>query len=531
MPYQSSGGRRNNVQIGVGRSIWGGTPPPPIPERVLDGIPGCAAWVALLFCIASAVAFPQALLALAAILGAYTVIRMVIMCAANLYGLRLIRRWERVNWYARYCEDVAQRGAQDVMAWEQVRHLVLIPNYKEPIPILRRTLENLAQQYEAKKRITVVLAMEAGEQDCDKKAEQLMAEYSDRFANFFYSIHPSGLPGEMRGKSSNEAWAARWAKREIIDVLGYNIDHVIVSTMDADTLWHKDYFYALTYHFAVSPQRYTTLWQSPIRYHGNIWEINPLLRIVNAYSSAYELGYLALEMFQPMPMSSYSISLRMLEGSGYWDPDVIAEDWHMFIKAFFASGAEMRIVPLFLPFLATATTGDNLWEAAKNRYQQTLRHAWGSKEVGYIIAKMLEHPELPFMPSLRLLMRAAHDILLAGAGWVIITVGSQLPVILNPGILPPFLDIVREPLRHPVPALLLLSGATVIVVGALFWVQDVILRPPRTRPATLGDRILTMLSFPLLPVLTLIFLALPVLQAQTRLLVGVPLQYKVARKL
>ena len=51
MPYQSSGGRRNNVQIGVGRSVWAGTPPPAIPERTLDGIPGCLAWIALLLSI------------------------------------------------------------------------------------------------------------------------------------------------------------------------------------------------------------------------------------------------------------------------------------------------------------------------------------------------------------------------------------------------------------------------------------------------------------------------------------------------
>jgi ABC-type uncharacterized transport system involved in gliding motility auxiliary subunit len=59
----------------------------------------------------------------------------------------------------------------------------------------------------------------------------------------------------------------------------------------------------------------------------------------------------------------------------------------------------------------------------------------------------------------------------------------------------------------------------------------VTVRPPRNRRMTLRERALTLLSFPLLPVLTLIFVALPVLQAQTRLLLGVSLQYQVARKL
>jgi hypothetical protein len=47
----------------------------------------------------------------------------------------------------------------------------------------------------------------------------------------------------------------------------------------------------------------------------------------------------------------------------------------------------------------------------------------------------------------------------------------------------------------------------------------------------LTERLLTIISFPLMLVLTLIFVALPTLQAQTRLLVGIPLQFRVTRKI
>lgn len=523
MPYQSSGGRRNNVQIGVGRSVWGGTPPAPIPERVLDGIPGCMAWIALLFCIASAVAFPRGLLFIAALLGLYSAVRFLLAGVANVMGLRLIKQWEQTDWYAKY----KQEADPDSLPWGVVKHIIIIPNYKEPIEILRLTLDNLSRQYEARQRITIVMAMEAGEQNCAEKGEQLRSEYSHCFENFYYTVHPSGLPSEMRGKSANEAWAARWIKRKLVDEKGYNPDHMVVSTMDADTKWHQDYFYALTYQFATNPNRYVRFWQSPIRYHGNIWDINPLMRLVNAYATAFELAYLAAPWWLPMTMSSYSMSLRLLDSAGYWDTDVIAEDWHMFIKAFFHSNAELELEPIFLPFLAHATTGDTLWDAIVNRYQQTLRHAWGSKEVGYIIAKMLEHPEIPFMPSFKLLVRVAHDILLAGAGWVILTVGSQLPVYLHPQIVPPLHEIPQNPTF----LLLTISGILVIVLGIVFWVQDVIVRPPRTKPFTLSEGFWTLVSFPLLPILTLIFVALPVLQAQTRLLIGISMQYQVARKI
>ncbi len=525
MPYQSDGGRRNNVQMGVGQSLWGASPPPPIPERALDGIPGCLAWLALMFCVASALAFPRVVLTLAALLGAYTALRFVLAAVANFKGMRLIRRWEQTDWKAKY--DTEAAGRADVLSWDAVKFLVIVPNYSEPFEILQRTLAHLAKQYEARRRMTVVLAMEGAEAGASAKAERLIAEFGPCFAHMMYAVHPRGLPGEVRGKSSNQAWAARQAKRRLVDELGYDIDTIIISTMDADTLWHPNYFFALTYAFAISPHRHARTWQAPIRYHGNIWDISPPMRLVNAYGGAFELAYLAAPWWQAIPISSYSMSLRLMDASGYWDTDVIAEDSHMFIKAFFSSDAELELEPIFLPFLATATTGDTVWEVVKARYQQTLRHAWGSKEVGYIIARMLEHPEIPAGRGLKLLLRVAHDILLAGAGWIILTVGSQLPVLFNPGLVPPLNEIGRDPII----LVLVIASLLVVVLGIVFWAQDVASRPPRTRSITLRERLLTLVSFPLLPILTLIFVALPVMHAQTRLLLGGSLQYQVARKL
>ncbi len=523
MPYQSTGGRRNNVQLGVGQSIWAGTPPPAIPERLLDGIPGCLAWVALLFCIAGAVAFPRAILVVAVLLAFYSALRFLLSGIANIIGLRRIHQWETTDWCAIYERD----ESPDKLAWDAVQHFVIIPNYKEPTPLLERTLDSLARQYQARQRLTIVMAMEAAEDGCVEKAEDLRRHYAPKFANFYYTVHPRGLPGEMQCKSANEAWATRWVKRRMVDEGGISLDHILITTMDADTIWHPQYFYALTCLFATNTDRYRRFWQGPIRYHGNVWEINPLQRILNAYSSALELAYLAAPWWTPMPMSSYTLSLRLLDMSGYWDSDVIADEWHMFIKSFFTRDGEVKVERVFLPFLAEAVTGDTLVESARNRYLQSLRHAWGSKEVGYTVAKMLEHPEIQFWTMFQLLFRISHDIFLASAGWIIMTVGSQLPLLLNPALR---IQMLSEGFSNPIFALLQIAFALVSVLGIVFWYQDVIVRPPRNRPQTLSERLMTLLSFPLLPLLTLFFVAVPTLQAQTRLLLGSPLQFRVTKK-
>src|SRR6185369_13619070 len=103
VPYRSNENeRRNKVQLGVGWSLWGTSPPPPIPERVLDGIPGFLAWFAFLFSVASAVAFPRTLLMIAAVLGAYTAIRFFMAAIAAYLGLGKIKRAEVTDWKAHY---------------------------------------------------------------------------------------------------------------------------------------------------------------------------------------------------------------------------------------------------------------------------------------------------------------------------------------------------------------------------------------------------------------------------------------------
>jgi hypothetical protein len=519
MPYRSSGNRRNSVQFGVGRSIWSGSPPPAIPEQVLDGIPGFLAWLALLLTVAGAVLRPRAVIAIATGLAFYSSLRFAFGAVANIVGLRRIRRWEKRDWQAEY----DRLAGPDSMRRTDVHHVVIIPNYKEPVSVLSRTLDALAKQENALTQMTIVLAMEAGDSESLAKAEHLQQAYRPQFANVYFTIHPKGLPGEMQCKSANEAWAARWIKRKLVDQKGYDIDHIIVTTMDADTVWHPTHFACLTTLYALNPERHLRFWQAPIRYHSNIWEIDPTMALVHAYSSAWELAYLAAPGWIPLPMSSYALSLRLLDGVGYWDGDVIADEWHMFIKAFFQREGRIKLERVFLPFSGEATSGDNLWQSVKNRYQQSLRHAWGSKEVGYTLARIIEYPQIPRWDGLRLFFRVAHDIILAGAGWVIMTLGPQIVLILYP-------ELFFAEWNTPVFLLLQFSLALVSILGAVFWFLDIRLRPPRPHPWTVKDVLLTVISFPLLPVLTLIVLAIPAIQAQTLLMFGMPIQFKVTKK-
>ena len=485
MPYQFNGNRRPSPQVGVGWAAWGTAKPVTMSESVLNAIPGALAWTSLLVVFVAALFAPLVMLWGAALLAFYSAVRFVFAGAAVVLGLRRVRAWEAIDWNAYYREHATASS----LPLERVHHLIIIPNYRESSQTLRLSLQRLVEQNINRAQISVMLAMESGEDGARDKGRALKAEFEEHFANFFVEVHPKGLHQEMQCKSANEAWSARWAKRRLVDEDTYLIDDIIVTTMDADTLWHKNYLHALSALFAIDEQRHAAFWQAPIRYHSNVWDVNPFIRLIHAYSTAWELAYLAAPWWQALPMSSYSLSLKLLDQTGYWDPDVIADEWHMYIKAYFKREGDLVLRPVFLPFSANATGGDNLFDAFRQRYEQTLRHAWGAKEIGYTIAQIQNNPHQDRARSLHLLFRVAHDNLLAGAGWIILTAGTQLPALLHA-------DKVQTWTSEPQFYLLQASFFVVTILSLLFWWADVRTRPARADEATWKERLYTLISLP-----------------------------------
>lgn len=522
MTFGSSGNRRGlalGVKRGFKRATRVDAPPPAAPgERILDGIPGFLVWVSLILVSVGAVYAPIPVVTVGALIGAYMAVRMLMAATANLMGLRRIRQWERTDWRAEY----ERRKTAHSLAWEQVRHVIIIPNYKEELSVLRGTLTRLAASPLARNQIIVALAMEAGDPNAASTAATLRAEFENQFLSILPTLHPKGIAGEVAGKSSNVAWSARHVAKTLVDEMGISLDQTVVTVGDADSILHVHYLECLNCLFAVSPKRHMAIWQAPIRYNGNVWDVHPSLAIVQAYSAAWELAYMSGSWWQALPMSTYSLGMRLASDVGFWDANVIAEDWHMFIKCYFGRQGLLEFAPIYLPFSACSVTGDTFLESCRNRYTQTLRHAWGAKEIGYTIKRMVEKP-IPLHRALRVLLRVSHDNLMAGAGWVIMTVGTQLPLVLNP-------KLFSERFFAPEFLLIQMSLLMVITVGILFYLIDLKMRPPRPRAVTLVDIGMTLSSFVILGFLVLILVALPVIEAQTRLMLGVPLEYKVARK-
>ena len=354
---------RDSHQDGSLCRIRGGLPAKPTKNDVRDTtsldlvsdlrhfgykIPGMSTWLVFVILVIGAVLIPNAALVVLQLIGFYLMLRIALVVI--FYPVSLIRshRWEARARLA------AQNGTSLAGAASSVHHVVIIPNYKEPIAILVRTLRALAVQENARQQLTVVLAMEESDKDGAAKAHRLRSQFEDQFAHFLVTFHPAGLPNEAAGKGSNENWAARRAKEELVDRLGLPIENMTLTSCDADSVFNPYYFATLARLFVADPERHRRFWQAPLRYDNNTWQLTAPLRLLTFFMNATLGSELADPLTIDLPLSTYSLSFKLADEAGYWDGAVISEDWHMFLRCLFATGGKVRLRPIFLPTSADA---------------------------------------------------------------------------------------------------------------------------------------------------------------------------------
>lgn len=134
---------------------------------------------------------------------------------------------------------------------EEVVHVIILPNYMEDIDTLRTTLSVLAShpralsQYEvrfslhdvddANSQLKMWLAMEQKETDVYETAAQLSSSFEGSFLRLQSTSHPFDLPGEISGKGSNVAFAARHIIQQHRPSLKEDPCNVIITVIDGSS--------------------------------------------------------------------------------------------------------------------------------------------------------------------------------------------------------------------------------------------------------------------------------------------------------
>lgn len=410
--------------------------------------------------------------------------------------------------------------AAELHGFEKVYHCIIIPEFKEPIHILKRTIENLAKTEFPKERMIIVLATETKDPDAQQTAEILNKEFGHQFGKFITTSHPL-TPGEVAGKSSNMAWAAK----QLAEKLGeWNIptELATVTSCDADALIHPKYFSDLTVQFLTDPHRELKFYQGAILFYSNIWRIPLPNRFLNILNSIWNLASLS-QTSRLINFSTYSLSFKTAQESGFWSVNVIPEDYHMFFQVYFSKGEHVSVQPIFLPIFVDAAESKNFYRTFINQYEQSKRWAWGVSDIPYVIGGMIIHHEISLFDRLRRLILLLEHHVFWSANWFLLTIGGVVPPLVNPAFAR---TVFGHNLSQLSSGILTLSTVFLLVVFYIDWK----LKPPKPENFKNWTLPFLYLQWFTLPVIAFFLSALPGLDAHTRLLLGKRLEYRVTEK-
>jgi cellulose synthase/poly-beta-1,6-N-acetylglucosamine synthase-like glycosyltransferase len=484
-------------------------------KRALEILPGFVSWSLILFPFWGSLIFPVAVAYYVIAFAVYWLYRSLSVALLSILAHFKIKAAKQFDWIKDLKKHFPQR-------WKSIHHIVIIPTYKEPTHILRRTLESLTKQSFPLKNIHVMVSFEAREGESAKeKAKKLQAEFKNKFGHLWVTYHPD-IEGEVKGKSANTSWGAKKAKGLLVDKHRVALEKITITSEDADAVMHHHYFANLTFEFLNTSRPHNKIWQGNIVFYNNIWRVPAPVRVMASIFSVTQM-YILMRKDRLVNFSTYSTSLKHVHEIGYWDTNVIPEDYRLFFKSYFAKKGDFRVEPIFLPIYQDAAESNTTIETYKNQYEQLKRWAWGTSDDAYIIRQFVLTEGVPFWDKSIRVLKVIEDHFLWPVNWFAITVSAMLPPLLNEQF---NRTMIGKTLPQVTSFLLTISLLSLIVI----FIIDALNRPPHPQKRNLFSYIVQPLEFLILPIAGFFFSALPGIDAHTRLMLGKYIEYRVTEK-
>lgn len=481
-------------------------------RRTLEIIPGFVSWSLITLPIWGSYFIPWVVAYFILFFDVYWFYKSFSLAITAFISSRKIKKAERQNWL---------ELAKPIENFEKVSHIVVIPNYKETLEKLRKTIESLSNQTFPTKRIFVVLAMEEREEQAKERGEKLVDEFKNIFGDIIVTLHPD-IDGEVKGKSSNEAYGGKIAYKKFVKTGIIDYEFATISSVDADSIFDPQYYSYLAHSFLTDNNRHAKFWQSANVNYNNFWNVPAPIRIISFFGSLYRTALL-VQKDRLVSNSTYSLSLKLLHEIGYWDTDVIPEDYRIFFKAFYKKQGNIFAEPIFLKTSMDAPLSSSYINTLKNKYQQERRWSWGASDDPLFIKWWLTVPNIPFYRKTTMLFHVLLDHFLWPVNWFIITIAANIMPFVNP-------VFARTTLGYTLPKLAGFILTLCLVATAAMMIIDFRQRPKHQKISK-KRQLLFPLEFLLLPIVGFFLSALPALISHTQLMLGKRLEYKVTEKL
>ena len=395
----------------------------------------------------------------------------------------------------------------------------LIPTYTEKYEVLHATVKALHDQnFPGKQMVCAIITRETDYGGIENVA-RLREEFGEHFLSFLHIKDPL-LPGIVVGKSAAMAYAGPVLRRHC-DELGLDPRKTMVTDLDSDFRLHPQYFAYITKEFLTADHHLTSIWQPVPVFLNNIWRVPTAVRIMASAATQWQM-FLHQHPHRLVMFSSYTMALQLASEVGYWDDDVIPEDSRFFWKSFFHYGEKLKVRPAFLPVYGDAPRARDYTTTHVSQYNQIKRWAWGATDIPYVSQRILEHTEIPW----KLRARRFSQLIFNHLSW------ATLPVLLFlGGSLPATIDLDYS--LAPVSVVIGWTTAGILTITLLNTIALIQVDKrvcPRPRHWGWWQMRYSEIQLFLYPLVGLALSVIPALEAQTRLMFGAYLEYKVTEK-
>ena len=428
--------------------------------------------------------------------------------------------------------------------WNNIYHLIVIPMSKEPLEVVRDSFKSLEMNDYPKDKMIVVLACEERTKEFDQKtAEEIEKEFGSRFFKFLVTWHPDKIAGEIAGKGSNETWAAKKAKKEIIDLLrpvksrktgispkaklfnevNISYENIIFSSFDVDTCIFPKYFSCLTYSYLTVEKPTRTSFQPIPLYVNNIWQ-TPVISRIFSFSATFWHTINQERSERLVTFSSHSMSFKTLLDVGFKQTNIISDDSRIFWQCFLKYNGDYRVQPLYYPVSMDANVANSFLRTLVNIYKQQRRWAYGMGDIPYFLFGFLKNKKISFSKKFSLgselieghVSWATSSILIFLLGWLPLFLGGR--------------EFSQTLMSYNLPRIIS-RIMTISMFGLIISIYlSFLILPPKPPEYGRFKYLIFIFGWLLFPVMMVFFAALPALDAQTHWMLGKYMGFWVTEK-
>lgn len=468
-----------------------------------------ASIIILTFIVAISLSFIKPLWAIYFIIvfSVYWIVRLFYMLIWLMLSWYKYRRDIKINWF-----EKLQGLPRDYLDYY---HVITLPTYKEPYEVIERTFEELLKcEYPANKMI-IVLGGEAGDRDNFLQiAEKIRQKYAFNFYHFMVTVHPRSAD-ELPGKGSNVHYMERHLK-EFIDDQQLSYEKVIVSCFDIETLPHPQYFACLTYKYLTHPNPTHASYQPLVLYNNNVWESNPIIRVVACATTFWLLTDMSRSE-RLLTFSSHSMSFKMIVDVDGHEKTIVSEDSRICLQAIVKYDGDYEVVPMFVTVSMDTVYIGKFWQSLGNQYKQMRRWAWGVEHFPWMWDNFFgqnANRRIPLSKRLRLLWVQGEGMYSWATAPLLILVIGRLPLLLISGSDRATAFVQNTPVTLE---RLMTIGMFGLILNAIMYTFVLPERPPYK---TFFNYIVMVIQWVMFPVTMIIFGSIPAIDSQIRLLLG-----------